>query len=215
MTFDLFGDPPPAPPRWLAPGALLLPGFLRTQAPVLLDHIRRIAAQAPFRHMTTPGGGTMSVMMTGCGQRAWVSDATGYRYSDTIPDSGTPWPAMPSLFLTLADQAAAAAGYSGFRPDSCLVNRYAPGASMGLHQDRDEKDRQQPIVSFSLGLTACFLFGGPRRTDPRQRVPLHHGDALVWGGPSRLHYHGVARLAAGDHPLTGPCRYNLTLRRAV
>lgn len=193
---------------------MLIPGFLTDHAPMLLAHITQIAAQAPFRHMSTPGGGTMSVMMTGCGDRSWISDATGYRYSDSNPDTGRPWPTMPPLFLELAATVAARAGFTGFVPDSCLINRYEAGARMGLHQDRDEKDRNQPIVSFSLGLTATFLFGGPRRTDPQQRFPLHHGDALVWGGPARLHYHGVAPLKPGHHPQTGQVRYNLTLRCA-
>jgi alkylated DNA repair protein (DNA oxidative demethylase) len=198
----------------LGPGAVVLRGFARGDAPALLADVAAVAAAAPFRHMLVPGGGRMSAAMTNCGAFGWVSDTSGYRYSATDPECGRPWPALPPSFSVFAAGAAAAAGYADFAPDSCLVNRYAPGARMGLHQDKDELDRSQPIVSVSLGLPAVFLFGGGKRRDPTRPVPLEHGDVVVWGGPSRLFFHGVRSLRAGEHDVTGPCRVNLTLRRA-
>jgi len=211
---DLFDDPPPDAPRPLAQGAGLLPGFVGGQGAELLAAIAAVATAVPFYRMETPGGGRMSVAMTSCGQLGWLTDRSGYRYGATHPLTGRPWPAMPVMLAELAARAAGAAGYPGFRPDSCLINRYEPGARMGLHQDRDEADMAHPIVSVSLGLPAIFLFGGRTRTSPVQRVPLHHGDIVVWGGASRRFYHGVAPVAAGEHPLAGPFRYNLTFRRA-
>jgi alkylated DNA repair protein (DNA oxidative demethylase) len=181
----------------------------------LLEGIAAIAQAAPFRHMTTPGGFRMSVAMTNCGALGWVSDARGYRYSPIDPHSGSAWPAMPAAFLEVARRAAAAGGFPQFHPDACLVNRYAPGAKMSLHVDKDERDLTQPIVSVSLGLPAVFQFGGLRRADPPARILLEHGDVVIWGGPARLRYHGVLPLQPGNHPLTGPWRYNLTFRAAA
>jgi alkylated DNA repair protein (DNA oxidative demethylase) len=121
---------------------------------------------------------------------------------------------MPEAFRKLAETAANEAGFPGFGPDACLINRYEPGSRLSLHQDQDERDFTQPIVSVSLGLPATFLFGGMERGDKTIRIPLLHGDVVVWGGPARLRYHGVAPLAKGEHPLTGSVRYNLTFRRA-
>ena len=210
-TFGFLAEPPQ---EVLAPGALLLRGFARAAAPALLAEIAAIAQQAPFRHMVTPGGRRMSVAMTNCGACGWVTDANGYRYATHDPDSGAPWPALPAAFLQVAQAAAAVAGYSGFAPDACLVNRYEPGARMTLHQDRNERDFAQPIVSLSLGLPAVFLFGGLQRSAAVRRVPLSHGDVVVWGGPSRLHFHGVLPLRDGVHAAAGRVRYNLTLRVA-
>jgi DNA oxidative demethylase len=179
----------------------------------LIAALRDIVAAAPFRHMETPGGHRMSVAMTNCGSAGWVTDRTGYRYSATDPESGKPWPAMPSLLRELADGAAERAGFAGFAPDVCLINRYVPGAKMSLHQDKDELDFGAPIVSVSLGLPAIFMFGGLKRTDKPRRFRLEHGDIAVWGGPSRLFFHGVAPLADGDHPVMGPQRLNLTFRK--
>ena len=173
-----------------------------------------IVAQAPFRHMFTPGGYQMSVAMTNCGELGWVTDRKGYRYDAIDPVSQKPWPAMPPVFLELAGQAAAEAGFVDFRPDACLINRYDAGARMSLHQDRDEQDFGAPIVSVSLGLPAIFLFGGPKRSDKPQRYRLSHGDVVVWGGPSRLFFHGIAPLADGEHTLLGRQRINLTFRKA-
>ncbi|MGO4576540.1 DNA oxidative demethylase AlkB [Cupriavidus sp. 2TAF22] len=216
MTFDLFDslpqeDPPHAEP--LAPGATILRGFARAHEQTLLGAVRDIAAQAPWRHLITPGGLRMSVAMTNCGQLGWVSDVTGYRYEPADPLSGKPWPPMPEALLWLARAAADDAGYADFRPDACLLNRYAPGTRLSLHQDRDELDLRAPIVSVSLGLPAIFLFGGALRTQRPQRVRLAHGDVVVWGGPSRLAFHGIAPLADGDHALTGHERINLTFRK--
>lgn len=195
----------------LGPGTAILYGFANDE---LLQDVDRVAGAAPFRHMVTPGGFRMSVAMTNCGPLGWVTDRKGYRYSATDPESGLAWPAMPESFLQLAANAAAAGGFHNFVPDACLVNRYAPGAKMSLHQDRDEQDFSQPLVSVSLGLPVVFLFGGPERKDPVLRVRLEHGDVVVWGGSSRLFYHGVMPLKDGVHPATGAFRINLTFRKA-
>jgi alkylated DNA repair protein (DNA oxidative demethylase) len=219
MTRPLFETPePPAPARLaLADGALLLRGFAFADPAAekaLLEALEQVLEQAPPRRMTTPNGLRMSVAMSNCGPLGWVSDRAGYRYEPVDPLSGRPWPALPAPFLRLARSAAEAAGFAGFEPDACLVNRYEPGTRLSLHQDRDERDFGAPIVSVSLGLPAVFLFGGLRRGDPAARVPLEHGDVVVWGGPSRLRYHGVLPLAAGHHPRLGARRVNLTFRRA-
>ncbi|HTI79892.1 MAG TPA: DNA oxidative demethylase AlkB [Acetobacteraceae bacterium] len=195
-------------------GAAVLRGFAVADASELLAAVERIQAAAPFRHMVTPGGHAMSVAMTNCGDFGWVTDRRGYRYQRTDPLSGAPWPAFPPLLLSLASEAADAAGYPGSRPDACLINRYEPGARLTLHQDRNEQDLRHPIVSVSLGLPAVFLFGGLRRTDRPRRVRLEHGDVVVWGGPTRLAFHGIELLADGVHPLTGASRINLTFRKA-
>jgi len=192
---------------------VLLRGFAASEAALLLEAVTAIAQQAPFRHLVTPGGHTMSVAMTNCGRVGWVSDRKGYRYDPVDPDTKLPWPAMPPAFLDLAVRAAADAGFAGYDPDACLINRYAAGAKLSLHQDRDEKDAWAPIVSVSLGLPATFLWGGKRRADPQRRMRLESGDVVVWGGPARFVYHGVAPLKDGDHPLTGSVRINLTFRK--
>ncbi|WP_315782544.1 MULTISPECIES: DNA oxidative demethylase AlkB [unclassified Bradyrhizobium] len=216
MTADLFDSLEATGParEQLAPGAVLLRSFARPHEAELLSAIEAIAAQAPFRRMITPGGHQMSVAMTNCGPLGWVTDRSGYRYDPVDPESGQPWPAMPPLLRELAENAAREAGFPGFAPDACLINRYEPGAKMSLHQDRDERDVGAPIVSVSLGLPATFLFGGLKRTDKTQRHRLVHGDVVVWGGPARLAFHGVAPLADGEHALLGRRRINLTFRRA-
>ena len=211
---DLFDDLP-APPETvpLAPGAVLLRAFARVQAAALLQATETVLAQVPLRHMQTPGGHTMSVATASCGALGWVSDAHGYRYVAQDPMSGRPWPALPECFLELAGLAAAEAGFAGFRPEACLINQYVPGAKLSLHQDRDEKALDAPIVSLSLGLPAIFLFGGAERSQRPLRYRLVHGDVVVWGGPARLAFHGVAPLEDGDHALLGRRRINLTFRR--
>jgi alkylated DNA repair protein (DNA oxidative demethylase) len=199
----------------LGPGAVLLSRFALPDAMALATAIADVAAAAPFRHMITPGGFRMSVGMTNCGAFGWVSDAAGYRYSAVDPESGRPWPPLSSVIVALARRAAASAGYAAFEPDACLVNRYEPGARLTLHQDKDERDFSQPIVSVSLGAPATFLFGGTKRKDRPQRVSLEHGDVVVWGGPARLRYHGIAPLAEAFHPFAGARRINLTLRKAL
>ncbi|MGS1126074.1 DNA oxidative demethylase AlkB [Rhodanobacter sp. UC4437_H4] len=216
ISADLFAATP-APARRdepLCEGAMVLRGFALASEAVLLQALDAIVAQAPFRHLVTPGGLRMSVAMTNAGPLGWVSDRRGYRYDPIDPDSGRPWPPMPAVFLQLADAAAAHAGFTGFVPDACLLNRYEAGARLSLHQDRDERDLGQPIVSVSLGIPAVFLFGGLQRADRPQRVPLAHGDVVVWGGPARLRYHGVLPLKPHHHPLLGETRINLTFRRA-
>jgi alkylated DNA repair protein (DNA oxidative demethylase) len=197
----------------MAEGAVLLRGFVVSAEAELIAALRDVVAQAPFRHMVTPGGHQMSVAMTNWGSAGWITDRTGYRYGTDDPETGIPWPKMPLLFLDLAARAADRAGFSEFSPDVCLVNRYVPGARMSLHQDRDELDFGAPIVSVSLGLPAIFLFGGPKRSDKARRFRLQHGDVAVWGGPARLVFHGVAPLADGEHPLLGRQRINLTFRK--
>jgi alkylated DNA repair protein (DNA oxidative demethylase) len=211
MMPDLFAEPRAA----MAPGAMLLRGFALPRETALLAAIEIVTTAAPFRHMMTPGGYRMSVAMTTCGDVGWVTDRKGYRYSPTDPETGKPWPPMPAAFRALAAEAAAEAGYRAFQPDSCLINRYEPGTKLSLHQDQDEQDMAQPIVSVSLGLPATFLFGGLKRGDPTAKYPRHHGDIAVWGGPSRLFFHGVAILKDGMHPLLGRKRINLTFRRAL
>ena len=199
----------------LAPGAWLLGGFARPLEGPLVAAVRQVAERAPFRQMITPGGRRMSAAMTNCGAAGWVTDRRGYRYDARDPESGRPWPPMPEVFLDLARRAAERAGFGGFTPDACLINRYEKGARMSLHQDKDERDFDAPIVSVSLGLPTVFLFGGTRRADAPRRVPLTHGDVVVWGASSRLRYHGVLPLEDGHHPLVGGCRINLTLRLAT
>ncbi|MDF0517135.1 DNA oxidative demethylase AlkB [Bradyrhizobium yuanmingense] len=215
MTADLFDSVAEAQPSCenIADGAVLLRGFVKPIESELIDAVRAIVAQSPFRRMTTPGGHLMSVAMTNCGERGWITDHTGYRYDPIDPRTGAPWPAMPPLLRDLARRAAEQGGFDGFAPDACLVNRYEPGTRLSLHQDKDELDYSAPIVSVSLGLPATFLFGGLARNDKPRRFRLVHGDVVVWGGASRLAYHGVAPLADGEHPLLGKKRINLTFRR--
>jgi DNA oxidative demethylase len=213
---DLFAElAPPAPRRErLREGAFVLRGLALADGPALLDALAAVLARAPLRHMLTPGGRRMSVAMTNCGAWGWVTDRSGYRYDGIDPESGAAWPALPPTFARLAGIAAEQAGYSGFVPDACLINRYAPGSRLTLHQDKDERDFAQPIVSVSLGLPARFQFGGLKRSVRPLTVPLSHGDVVVWGGSSRLCYHGVLPLRDGVHSASGACRINLTLRRA-
>lgn len=213
MSLNLFGNHP-SEPEALIPGAVLLRGMAVARESDLIGAINHVAELAPFRHMVTPGGFEMSVAMTNCGALGWITDRTGYRYDSIDPSSWKTWPPMPGPFLELARESAAIAGFADFVPDACLINRYAPGARLTLHQDRNERDFTQPIVSVSLGLPAEFLFGGMQRSDRPLRVRLLHGDAVVWGGPARLAYHGIMPLAPGYHPLLGEYRINLTLRKA-
>jgi DNA oxidative demethylase len=216
LTTDLFAGVPDLQPSQevMAEGAVLLRGFAKRLEGDLIADLRAIVEQAPFRHMLTPGGHQMSVAMTNCGGVGWVTDRTGYRYDANDPETGKPWPAMPPSFRELAKRAADQAGFDGFSPDACLINRYQPGARMSLHQDKDEHDFGAPIVSVSLGLPAIFLFGGLKRGDKPQRFRLQHGDIAVWGGPGRLKFHGVAPLADGEHSVMGRQRINLTFRKA-
>jgi DNA oxidative demethylase len=215
ISHDLFARDEARAARYeLAAGAVLLRGFALAAETDLAQAIAVIAAAAPFRHMKTPGGFTMSVAMTNCGRLGWVSSERGYRYAESDPITGAPWPVLPPVMLDLARDAAVAAGFENFEPDACLVNRYEPGARLTLHQDKNERDFREPIVSVSLGVPAVFLFGGLKRKDRPLRLTVTHGDVVVWGGPSRLRYHGVAALKEAQHAFAGSARVNLTLRRA-
>jgi alkylated DNA repair protein (DNA oxidative demethylase) len=199
----------------ICPGAFLLAGFAQDYVTEILAVLPAIESAAPFRHMQTPGGLRMSVAMTNCGECGWVSDRKGYRYDAQDPETGKPWPSMPAAWRRLAHQAAAESGFPGFLSDACLINRYEPGTKLSLHQDKDERDYSAPVVSVSLGIPAVFLFGGLKRKDKIRRIPLTHGDVVVWGGPARLFYHGIAPLKEDNHPLLGKCRINLTFRKAL
>jgi alkylated DNA repair protein (DNA oxidative demethylase) len=214
---DLFDTIAPLDPpsENMAEGAMLLRGAALPFEKEVLAALDDIVARSPFRHMVTPGGFTMSVAMTNCGIAGWVTDRSGYRYDRNDPETGSPWPAMPECFLELAALSASQAGYPGFRPDACLINRYEPGARLSLHQDKNERDFANPIVSISLGLPATFQFGGLKRNDPVRKFALRHGDVAVWGGPSRLCYHGVPELKDGMHEIVGRMRINLTFRGAL
>lgn len=215
LTADLFDSVAEAQPsrEEIADGAVLLRGFVKPIESELIEAVRAIVVQSPFRRMTTPGGHLMSVAMTNCGERGWITDHTGYRYDPIDPRTAAPWPAMPPVLRDLARGAAEQGGFQNFAPDACLVNRYEPGTRLSLHQDKDELDFSAPIVSVSLGLPATFLFGGMARSDKPRRYRLAHGDVVVWGGASRLAFHGVAPLADGEHALLGRKRINLTFRR--
>lgn len=210
----LFDDPPQKECEVIGPCAFVLRGFALPDVDTLLPAIAAIETRSPFRHMLTPGGFTMSVALTNCGTWGWTTDRHGYRYSRQDPASGQPWPAMPEAFSRLARAAANAVGFDAFAPDACLINRYLPGSRLSLHQDRNERDFNAPIVSVSLGMTAIFLFGGHARTDKTSKVALYHGDVVVWGGEDRLRYHGIMPLKDEPHPLLGSQRINFTFRKA-
>jgi len=215
MTLSLF-DEEENRRTWQEPlceGALVLRGFAIEYEADILAALQNILTESPLRHMVTPGGFRMSVAMSNCGTYGWVTDRSGYRYDQIDPVRGQAWPAMPDFFVRLAQEAAAQAGFKDFSPDACLINRYEVGARMSLHQDKNERDFTQPIVSVSLGIPAMFLFGGMQREDKAERVPLAHGDVVVWGGRARLRYHGVLALKTSTHPLVGEHRINLTFRK--
>lgn len=212
QTFELFDSA--AWNQQLGPASMVLRGFALPYVDDVMPAIDAIVAISPFRHMVTPGGFTMSVALTNCGALGWTTDGRGYRYTPIDPDTGNPWPAMPGVFARLARKAAAEAGFDGFEPDACLINRYLSGSRLSLHQDKNERRYDAPVVSVSLGMPANFLFGGHARSDPAQKVPLHHGDVVVWGGADRLRYHGVMPLKDEPHPLLGSQRINFTFRKA-
>lgn len=214
QTLDLFEPTEQDLRLRLGPAAMVLRGFALPYVQEAMPAIAAIQAQSPFRHMTTAGGFTMSVALTNCGALGWTSDRRGYRYTGIDPDTGRPWPDMPTVFAQLAAAAAAAAGFEGFQPDACLINRYLAGNRLSLHQDKNERDYDAPIVSVSLGIPATFLFGGHARNDPTIKVPLQHGDVAVWGGVDRLRYHGVMPIQSDAHPLLGSQRINFTFRKA-
>ncbi|HEY2589305.1 MAG TPA: DNA oxidative demethylase AlkB [Tepidisphaeraceae bacterium] len=215
---SLFSDEaglPGSPVEGLADGAVLLRRFASADAAAIVQCVHELSILCPFRHMVTPGGYCMSVGMLSCGAVGWVTDRSGYRYQAVDPETGRPWPSMPALCRAIAARAAEQAGFTNFDPDCCLVNRYEPGARLSLHQDKDEATYVAPIVSVSLGLPVTFLFGGLTRKERPRRIRLESGDVVVWGGASRLAFHGVETLAEGHHPSTGRYRFNLTFRRAL
>jgi len=216
VTLDLFADetPQPAIDEQIGPQSFVFRGFALPFIEQLLPALEAILTQAPFRNMVTPGGYTMSVALSSCGEFGWTTDSQGYKYTRTDPQTGQSWPEMPEVFLALARAAAEAAGFADFIPDACLINRYIPGAKMSLHQDKDERGYQWPVVSVSLGIPAMFLFGGHARSDATRRVPLFHGDVVVWGGVDRLRYHGVMPIKQAEHPQLGEQRINFTFRKA-
>lgn len=216
MNLELFETDDSQAPQHeiIANDTHLLRGFFTTNESAVLSAVHNVAQQAPFRHMITPGGFKMSVAMTNCGSYGWVTDRTGYRYTETDPHTAQPWPQMPEVLQSLAHRAAAATGFPEFVPDACLINRYDVGAKMSLHQDKNEQDFTQPIVSVSLGVPAVFLFGGLSRSDRPLRVRLSHGDIVIWGGTARLRFHGILPLKQSWHPLVGSHRINLTFRKA-
>src|SRR3546814_354924 len=197
MSGQLFPQDPTPRRLALGPQACVLGGFALPHLADVMPALRAVLDAAPLRHLVTPGGFTMSVAMSNCGALGWISDRRGYRYARDDPDSGLPWPAMPAAFERLAAAAAAEAGFDGFVPDACLVNRYVPGARLSLHQDRDERDFDAPIVSVSLGLPAPFLFAGTARAVKAARVPLAHGDVVGWGGVDRLRDYRVLPVKSG------------------
>lgn len=215
MNFDLFNnnDQDQVQRLRIGTGAVCLRGYLMRNETAIISAIDQVTAVSPFRHLMTPGGNRMSVAMSNCGSLGWVSDHAGYRYQMQDPLTQNPWPAMPAVLSSLAQEAAVQAGYNNFQPNVCLINRYETGARMGLHQDKDERNLSAPIVSFSLGLPATFIWGGLERVGKTQRFVLEHGDVLVWGGPDRLRFHGVAPLKPGHHLLTGAYRINITFRQ--
>ena len=216
-NFDLFADnEPQQQPRadQIGEQSWVLRGFALPVVDQLLPALENVLEAAPLRSMMTPGGFSMSVGTSSCGALGWITDRSGYRYSSVDPLSGMPWPTMPEVFSALVHSAAAQAGFADFEADSCLINRYIPGAKMSLHQDKDENAYAAPIVSLSLGLPAMFLFGGFARSDKTQRVPLLHGDMVIWGGVDRLRFHGVLPIKQGRHPQLGEQRINLTFRVA-
>ena len=199
--------------RSLPEGIRHIPDYFdRGEQQALIEAIRLVVAEAPLFVSRMPKTGKpMSVRMTNCGDLGWVTDKErGYRYQAHHPETGRPWPAIPARLLDLWQDVAK---YEK-PPEACLVNFYDDSARMGLYQDKDEQDYGAPIVSVSLGMPAVFLFGGHRRADKAQRIPLFHGDVVVWGGPDRLRYHGVAPLKDHPHPLLGSQRINLTFRKA-
>ena len=215
-TFDLFAgeEPQPASTLQIGPQSWLFRGLALPLIERLLPALNETLSGAPFRHMVTPGGHTMSAALSSCGSLGWVTDPHGYRYSHKNPQTGQPWPSMPDVFLELAQDAAQKAGFADFVPDACLINRYVPGAKMSLHQDKDEHDHRWPVVSVSLGIPAIFQFGGLQRSDRPERISLFHGDVVVWGGEDRLRFHGILPVKPAVHPQLGEQRINLTFRKA-
>ena len=213
MTLPLF-DPEPQAPKPIADGAVLLRGWAAVNEAQWIAAVQQVLAQQPFQPAYTASGLPMSVRTSNCGNWGWAASRNGYGYTRSDPTTGQPWPAMPLFLKQQAQALSGLAGYLGFDPDVCLINCYDVGAKMGLHHDADEYDKAAPIVSVSLGLPCTFVWGGLARSDPVRSFRLEHGDVLVWGGASRMVFHGVRPLQAGQHHLLGAQRWNLTFRMA-
>lgn len=197
----------------IVPGMVLLRGF--ANSPILIESLSQVLAHSPLRQMETSRGFKMSVHTSNCGEAGWISDRRGYRYVKQDPLNGKPWPDLPIAFKSVAQDAAIEAGFSAYEPDVCLINRYRPGNQMGAHQDKDEQDFTQPIVSVSLGIDARFFVIGPEKRGSSTAVDLTDGDVLVFGGPARKFFHGVRKLRESIHPALGAVRWNLTFRKAL
>lgn len=195
--------------------SFLFKGMLLPEEDNLLQEIKRVLKCNYWREISTPGGKPMSIKITNCGDFGWYSDKNGYRYSQLDPLTGKPWCKIPDLLKYFAQTAADMSGYSNFEPDCCLMNRYEVGSKLSLHQDIDEQDFSQPIVSFSFGLPADFIFGGLSRSDKVKKYTLENGDVFVFGGQDRLRFHGVDKLKSGNSSYkVGNIRINLTFRKS-
>lgn len=202
----------------LLPGyesVFMLKGYAEPWIDELHQGICEISKQSPFRRMTLKNGNKMTVEMTNCGEFGWLSDQSGYRYTHYDPLTAAPWPDMPSGFKDLAIAAASEVGFNSFVPDSCLVNRYHRSTGISLHQDINEIDFGQPIVSVSLGVSARFILGGLKRCQKQVKTLIHHADVMVWGGVDRKVFHGVMPLqVVQEHSRFGATRINLTFRKS-
>ena len=206
-------DPPPALPEglFLRAGAVDAAGQHR-----LFMALERVLAAAPPVRTRTRGGGLTSAAMTNCGDVGWWRDAKGYRYVTACPGTGAPWPPIPDEFMDVIQRVRVDSPWPGFTPDACLINFYKPGAKMGLHQDRDEKDLAQPIMTVCLGDTADFMIGGFARTEKATAMRVKSGDIILMGGASRMRFHGIRKVYPGTSPLPGISgRFSLTFRKAL
>lgn len=215
MNLDLFNDGSERLRMWredIYPGAVVLRRFALKQDKELLDALLNVISQSPLRESFTPGGFKMSVLTSGCGDYGSSNDGD-YRMDPIDPVTKLPWPNMPEIFYELGVNAAKEAGFVGYEPNMTHINQYSPGSKLGMHQDRGESDTDSPIVSLSLGLPAVFKLGGFERSAPVKPITLEHGDVIVWGGASRMRFHGILPIKAGIHHMVGSFRYNLTVRR--
>jgi len=194
------------------PDIYVLPQFV--DPTVLLLEVDKVIAQAPFRKMMTPMGHYTGVALSNCGEYGWTSDLQGYRYSKQDPQTGNFWPPLPESYLNLAKRAASKAGFNNFEPDACLINRYKLGDKLGSHQDKNEKDFAQPIVSVSIGLSAVFQIFGETRAGVKVEYLLQSGDVMVWGRKSRLAYHGIRTIKVDTLNPKLTQRINITFRKS-
>lgn len=208
---DLFSNNRP-PIEEIYPDLFVLANFVDTNP--LMVQVERITKVSPFRKMMTPNGHYTGVALTNCGDFGWTSDRNEYRYSSSDPLNNQPWLAIPESFKALAKNAAHVAGFKDFEPDACLINQYLIGTKLGSHQDKNEKDFSQPIVSVSIGLSAVFQIFGNQRAGQAINYRLYDGDVVVWGNSARLCYHGVRTLSAAELDPTCQQRINITFRKS-